>query len=84
MINLKLWPRFVAISIIKIYQRLLSFDHSPLKVFYPYGFCRFTPTCSEYAIDALTKKGFIRGGLLSLWRILRCNPWNHGGHDPVK
>jgi putative membrane protein insertion efficiency factor len=78
------WPRFVAISVIKFYQRFLSFDHSPLKVFYPYGYCRFKPTCSEYAVAAFTKYGFIRGGLLSVWRIMRCNPWNKGGYDPLK
>ena len=45
--------------------------------------CRFTPTCSEYAIEAIEKFGVIRGGVLASWRLLRCNPWSKGGYDPV-
>ncbi|MBQ7761408.1 MAG: membrane protein insertion efficiency factor YidD [Clostridia bacterium] len=45
--------------------------------------CRFTPTCSEYAIEAIEKFGVIRGGLLASWRLLRCNPYSKGGYDPV-
>ena len=45
--------------------------------------CRFTPTCSEYARQALLKYGPIKGLLLALWRILRCNPWGGSGYDPV-
>jgi putative membrane protein insertion efficiency factor len=45
--------------------------------------CRFHPSCSEYALDALKTHGAIRGGLMSAGRILRCNPWNPGGYDPV-
>lgn len=45
--------------------------------------CRFQPTCSQYALDALEAHGAIRGGALALWRILRCNPWGGGGYDPV-
>jgi hypothetical protein len=78
------YPRFIAINIIKIYQKTLSFDHGIFKYMFPYGYCRFKPTCSEYAIDALTKHGFFKGGLMAAWRVLRCNPWNHGGWDPVK
>jgi hypothetical protein len=77
-------PRKLVVKVIKIYQKFFSFDHSRLKVLYPYGFCRFTPTCSQYGIDAITKYGVIRGGLKTSWRILRCNPWNKGGYDPVK
>ncbi len=46
--------------------------------------CRFTPTCSEYAIDALSHFGLLKGGLMSILRILRCNPFFSGGYDPVK
>ncbi len=46
--------------------------------------CRFTPTCSEYAIKALEKHGAIKGLILAIWRVLRCNPFNKGGYDPVK
>jgi putative membrane protein insertion efficiency factor len=45
--------------------------------------CRFTPTCSEYAIEAVERHGIFFGGLLSAWRILRCNPFSHGGLDTV-
>lgn len=74
----------MVVRLIKIYQKTFSFDHGPLKVFYPRGFCRFYPTCSEYGQEAINKHGLIKGGLMTCWRILRCNPWNKGGHDPVK
>ena len=45
--------------------------------------CRFTPTCSEYAMEAIQKHGAFKGGLLAIWRILRCNPFCKGGYDPV-
>lgn len=45
--------------------------------------CRFTPTCSEYAKQALRKHGPIKGLYLAVWRILRCNPWGGSGYDPV-
>lgn len=74
----------VVISLIKFYQKTLSFDHGPLKSLYPNGFCRFYPTCSQYAIDAIEKYGIIKGGLKAAWRILRCNPFNKGGVDFLK
>lgn len=45
--------------------------------------CRFTPTCSEYARQALIKHGPVKGLALAIWRILRCNPWSGSGYDPV-
>ncbi|MBR3747770.1 MAG: membrane protein insertion efficiency factor YidD [Selenomonadaceae bacterium] len=63
------------IALIKFYQRWLS----PLKT----PCCRFVPTCSNYALDALKKYGWARGSFLTLWRILRCNPFCKGGYDPV-
>jgi len=45
--------------------------------------CRFTPTCSEYALEALKKHGPFKGLALAVWRILRCNPWGGSGYDPV-
>ncbi len=45
--------------------------------------CRFEPSCSHYALDALARHGAARGGLLAVRRMLRCNPWNPGGFDPV-
>lgn len=74
----------VLIFFIKVYQKTLSFDHSPLKIFYPHGFCRFSPTCSEYSIQAIKKYGPIKGMFISFWRIMRCNPFNKGGIDPLK
>lgn len=79
----KLLGKFL-IKIIRLYQKTLSFDHGPLKVFYPHGFCRFSPSCSDYGIQAIAKYGPIKGGLKSAWRIIRCNPFNKGGYDPLK
>lgn len=78
------YPRYIIIKIIKIYQKTLSFDHGLLKIFAPYGRCRFRPTCSDYAITAIGRHGIIKGVSMAAWRILRCNPWNKGGWDPVK
>ena len=47
------------------------------------NYCTYTPTCSQYAIEAIRKYGCIKGSLLAAWRILRCNPWAKGGYDPV-
>ena len=65
----------VMIGLIRLYQKYLS----PLKP----PCCRFTPTCSAYAIEAFQKRGFFVGLALSVWRILRCNPFSKGGYDPV-
>ena len=43
--------------------------------------CKYHPTCSRYALDALEEYGFLRGSVLAAWRLLRCNPWSHGGVD---
>lgn len=63
------------ISIIKWYQKLPISWH---------GYCKFYPTCSNYAIEAIEIYGAFKGSLLSIWRILRCNPLSKGGYDPVK
>lgn len=68
---------------IKFYQKTLSPDHGFLRRFYPNGFCRFYPTCSEYSLSAIHKYGVFRGTIKTFWRILRCNPWNKGGIDPA-
>ncbi len=47
------------------------------------GACRFTPTCSQYAVEAIETHGLIKGSALAFWRILRCNPFCKGGYDPV-
>ncbi|MGE4267609.1 MULTISPECIES: membrane protein insertion efficiency factor YidD [Seleniivibrio] len=46
--------------------------------------CRFYPSCSDYAVEALRKKGLVKGTLMAVWRILRCSPLSKGGYDPVK
>ena len=76
-------PTKAVLRLINLYQTYWSPDHSPRKVLYPYGYCRFTPTCSEYGYTAIESHGLLKGSLLTIWRIIRCNPWNHGGHDPV-
>lgn len=65
----------ILIKLIRLYQAGIS----PAKI----PCCRFSPTCSNYAIEALEKHGAIKGSALALWRILRCNPFCRGGWDPV-
>jgi putative membrane protein insertion efficiency factor len=67
--------KYFLIKFIQLYQKTLSPDHGWLKAKYPYGFCRFYPTCSEYAITALQKHGTIKGVMLSVKRIIKCNPF---------
>lgn len=76
--------RKIPLYMIRMYQKTLSFDHGPLKKFFPNGYCRFHPTCSEYTYQAINKYGIIRGGARGAWRILRCNPWSKGGDDPCR
>ena len=45
--------------------------------------CKYEPSCSEYTVEAVRRHGVARGLALAVWRVLRCNPWSHGGHDPV-
>ena len=73
--KLREWPRKAAVAAIRFYQLALS----PLKG----PCCRFTPTCSEYAMEAIQKHGVIKGTGLAIWRVLRCNPFMKGGYDPV-
>jgi putative membrane protein insertion efficiency factor len=79
----RILPQYLMIRLIRFYQKTLSFDHGWLKGLYPHGYCRFHPTCSEYAIQAIEKHGAVKGSMKAAWRILRCNPWNKGGFDPV-
>lgn len=64
------------VFIIKLYRKYIS----PLKQ----PCCRFYPSCSQYAIDAISKHGSLRGGFMAIKRIIKCNPFNPGGYDPVK
>jgi len=76
--------RLFFLRLIRVYQKTLSFDHGIFRHLFPYGYCRFHPTCSEYGYQAIEKYGVVKGGLMAFWRILRCNPFNKGGDDPVK
>ncbi len=67
----------VLIFVFRFYQKYIS----PLK---GAPTCRFYPTCSQYAIEAISKYGAFKGGFMALWRIMRCNPFGKGGYDPVK
>lgn len=68
---------------IRLYQRTLSPDHGWLAAVFPAGCCRYTPTCSEYGIQALAAHGVLCGGWMTLRRIARCHPMTRGGFDPV-
>jgi len=68
---------------IRLYQLTLSPDHGLLKFLFGFGVCKFRPTCSMYTYDAIQKFGVARGIVRGLKRIVRCNPWSHGGYDPV-
>ena len=65
----------ILISAVKFYQKSIS-PYTP-------GCCRFVPTCSNYAIEAIRVHGALKGTALSIWRILRCHPLSKGGYDPV-
>ena len=73
----------VLLLTIRAYQHTLSPDHGLLKVFYPHGCCRYYPSCSEYAHEAISKYGAVTGGNLAARRVARCHPWAAGGYDPV-
>lgn len=75
--NLLLIPRRLAVFGIELYQRILSPDHGFLRGLYPYGFCPYYPSCSQYAKIAIQRHGVFKGGLQAMWRIMRCNPWTH-------
>jgi hypothetical protein len=68
--------RMVAVTPIVLYQRLIS-PAIPRR-------CKYEPTCSRYALEAIGRYGILRGLVLAGWRLLRCNPWSHGGYDPVE
>ncbi|HET9017812.1 MAG TPA: membrane protein insertion efficiency factor YidD [Thermomicrobiaceae bacterium] len=68
--------KIIALWAIRFYQRIIS-PGLP-------SACRFYPTCSEYGYQAIEKYGIIRGGRMTVWRVLRCNPFSRGGYDPVE
>jgi len=69
-------PRMFLLSLIRLYQATFS-------RILPADTCRFFPTCSHYGYQAIYKHGAVKGSLLAMWRVLRCNPFNPGGFDPV-
>lgn len=68
-------PRQLVVLVIRGYQRFISPALPPA--------CRFTPSCSQYTLEAVSRYGVVRGGWLGLRRIARCHPWHPGGPDPV-
>ena len=68
--------RAVVVAPIRLYQRFISPAFGQR--------CKYHPTCSEYAVQAVRTYGVLRGLVLAGWRLLRCNPWSHGGFDPVE
>jgi uncharacterized protein len=70
------FPSNIVIELIKVYRRFVSPVLPPS--------CRFTPSCSEYTLEAIRKYGVLKGGIKGAWRLLRCHPLSSGGYDPVK
>jgi len=70
------FARTVVTAPIVVYRRVLS-PALPRR-------CKYEPTCSAYAVDAIREYGILRGSVLAVWRLLRCNPWSYGGYDPVQ
>jgi hypothetical protein len=68
--------RMIVVTPIVLYQRLLS-PAIPRR-------CKYEPTCSRYAVEAIREYGILKGLVLAAWRLLRCNPWSYGGYDPVE
>jgi putative membrane protein insertion efficiency factor len=71
------WSRLVLLALIRLYQMTISRG-------LPDGTCRFYPSCSHYGYQAIYKYGAIKGSIMAAWRVLRCNPFNEGGYDPVR
>jgi uncharacterized protein len=68
-------PAFAGIALVQLYRWTLGLLSA--------GSCKYHPTCARYALDALRRYGLVRGAILTSWRLLRCNPWSHGGVDYV-
>lgn len=76
--------KYLLVKLIELYQKTLSPDRGWFSYKYPGGYCKYVPHCSEYAKQAIVKKGALVGSVLAFWRVLRCNPWSKGGLDPVE
>jgi hypothetical protein len=70
------FARALVTAPIVVYQRVIS-PAIPRR-------CKYEPTCSRYAVEAVREYGILRGAVLAGWRLLRCNPWSYGGYDPVQ
>ena len=69
--------RYIGIGLVQVWRHTFG-------LLTPEGTCKYHPSCSQYAIDALRELGLVRGTIVAGWRILRCNPWSHGGVDRVQ
>jgi hypothetical protein len=67
--------RWLVVAVLRLYQRVVS-PALPAT-------CKYHPSCSHYAVEAVRTYGVLRGVVLAAWRLVRCNPWSHGGLDPV-
>jgi putative membrane protein insertion efficiency factor len=74
--DLARWMRAMVLAPIGLYRRLIS-PALPRR-------CKYEPTCSRYVVQAVEEYGILRGLVLAMWRLLRCNPWSDGGYDPVE
>ena len=74
--TLKNLPRGILLAVIRLYQATISRVMPP-------NTCRFYPSCSHYGYQAIYKYGVLKGSVMAIWRVLRCNPFNEGGVDPV-
>jgi uncharacterized protein len=81
-----LWliPRQFAVLLIDLYQQTLSPDHGVMRMFYPYGFCRHEPTCSEYARRMFASKGVLKGICFTAKRLLGCHPWTEASEERLR
>jgi hypothetical protein len=70
------WPRLIVLGLIRFYQNTFARTLPP-------NTCRFYPSCSNYGYQAVYKHGALKGTGMAIWRVLRCNPFNPGGYDPV-
>lgn len=76
-VSLGTLPRLPILALIRAYQSTISRA-------LPAGTCRFYPTCSHYSYQAIARYGLLKGGWMAVWRVLRCQPFNPGGYDPVR
>lgn len=74
-------PKRSLVAFLHLYQRTLSPDHGWFRFRFPAGYCRYQPSCSEYAIRVVERDGVFLGVPRAAWRVLRCNPWSRGGED---